>query len=72
MGMAVEHNNQMRQLIMRPSQKFWGMGTRAIFSGEHRQFWGIGNIKNQDFVFGNKAIFSRGTREQVPRLGGPL
>ena len=57
-------------------------GTRAIFSGEqgnkglkmrgtgkHRQFWGTGNIENQDFVLGeqgNKAIFSRGTREQVP------
>ena len=56
-------------------------GTRAIFSreqgnkglkirgtGEHRQFGGTGNIENQDFVLGEqgkKAIFSRGTREQV-------
>ena len=59
-------------------------GTRAIFPGEqrpknkgkgkHRQFWGTGNRENQDFVLGeqgNKAIFSSGTREQVPPLGGP-
>ena len=55
-------------------------GTRAIFSGEqgnkglkirgtgeHKQFWGTGNIESQDFVFGeqgNKAIFSRWTGPQ--------
>ena len=37
-------------------------------TGEHRQFWGTGNIKNQDFDFGKQGkmppIF-RGTREQV-------
>ena len=61
---------------MRPSQGFWG--TRAIFfwgTGEQRPK-NKGNrgtqailVENQDFVFGeqvNKAIFSRGTREQVP------
>ena len=55
---------------MRPSQGFWG--TRAFVSGEQenkglkirgigeqRQFWGTGNIENQDFVF-------EGIREQVP------
>ena len=54
-------------------------GTKAFFqgnkglkirgTGEHRQFWGTGNIENQAFVFGgqgNKAIFFEGTREQVP------
>ena len=61
-------------------------GTRAFFSkeqgnkglkirgsGEQRQFGGTGNIENQDFVLGkhrNKAIFSRGTREQVPPCEG--
>ena len=68
----------------------WNKGTRATFSGEqgnkchkirgtgeHKQFWGTGNIENQDFVFGEQghtAIFSRGTREQVPippPSGGP-
>ena len=38
-------------------------------TGEQRQFWGTGNIENQDFVFGEqgkKAIYFRGTRELVP------
>ena len=42
---------------------------------EHRQFSGTGNIENQDFFFGGgggtRPFFSRGTREQVPSLGGP-
>ena len=57
-------------------------GTRVYFSGEQgnkgpkmrgtgeqRQFWGTGNIENQDFVFfgtGEKAIYFRGTKELVP------
>ena len=58
-------------------------GARAIFSweqgnkglkirgtGEHRQFWGTGNIENQDFVFGEQGHFSRGTREHVPPWEG--
>ena len=51
-------------------------GTRAFFfqgnkclkirgTGEHRQFWGTGNIENQDFIFGEQGHFSRGTSEQV-------
>ena len=35
---------------------------------EQMQFWGIGNIENQDFDFGeqgNKAIYFRGAREQI-------
>ena len=65
---------------MRPSQWFCGTGEQGqIFqgntclkirgTGEHSQFWGTGNIENQDFVIGeqgNNAIFLRGTREQVP------
>ena len=38
-------------------------------TAEQRHFWGTGNIGNQDFDFGeqgNKAIYFRGTREQVP------
>ena len=38
-------------------------------TGEQRQFWGTGNIENQDFGFGEqgtKAIYFRGTRELVP------
>ena len=40
---------------------------------EHRQFWGTGNIGNEDFYFGEqekKTIYFRGTREQVAP-GGP-
>ena len=39
---------------------------------EQRQFWGTWNIGNEDFDFGkqkNKAIYFRGTREQVLREG---
>ena len=42
-------------------------------SWEQMQFGGKGNIGNTDFDFEeqkNKAIYFRGTREQVP-LGGP-
>ena len=39
-------------------------GLKIRGTGEHRQFWGTGNIENQDFVLGeqgNAAIFfSRG------------
>ena len=49
-------------------------GLKLKGTGEQRQFWGIGNIENQDFDFGEQGkmtIFFRGTREQVPSLGGP-
>ena len=39
-------------------------------TGEQRQFWGTGNIENQDFDFGEQGkmlIFFRGTREQVQK-----
>ena len=38
-------------------------------TGEQRQFWGLGNKENQDFIFGeqrSKAIYFRGTRELAP------
>ena len=38
-------------------------------TGEQRQYWGKGNIKNKFSIFGeqrNKPIYFRGTREQVP------
>ena len=51
--------------LRRPSQEFGGTGEQGHFfsgekgknlkirgTGEHMQFWGIGNIENQDFVFG--------------------
>ena len=31
-------------------------------TGEHRQFWGTGNIENQDFVFGEQGHFFEGNR----------
>ena len=37
--------------------------------GEQRQFWGTGKIGNHDFEFGeqgNKTIYFRWTREEVP------
>ena len=43
-------------------------------TGEHRQFWGIGNIENQDFVFGeqgNKVIFSREQGNTYPPTPAP-
>ena len=43
--------------------------------GTQTKFWGLRNIGNEDFDFGqqgNKAIYFRGTREQVAlSLGGP-
>ena len=44
--------------------------------GEQRQFWGTGNIENQDFDFGEQGkmpIFSRdkGNRYPRPTLRGP-
>ena len=56
-------------------------GNRALFQGNReqrpnfegnrgkRQYWGTGNIRKQIFDFGeqgNKPIYFRGTREQVP------
>ena len=38
-------------------------------TGEQRQYWGTENIKKQIFDFwgtGNKPIYFRGTREQIP------
>ena len=49
-----------------------GQNLRA--TGEQRQYWGTGNIENNFSIFGeqgNKPIYFRGTREQVPPLGGP-
>ena len=43
-------------------------GLKIKGTGEHSQFWGAGNMENQDFILGeqeNKAIFSRGPREPV-------
>ena len=72
---------------MRPYQGFWGTGEQGHFfreTGEQRpKIKGntdnlaiLGNIEKEDFVLGehgNKAIFSRGTKEQVPPPppGGP-
>ena len=84
---AILHSETKCEAALRSSKGFWGTGEQGLFfpkeqgnkglkirgSGEHRQFWGIGNIENQDFVLGkhrNKAIFSSGTREQVPPCEG--
>ena len=53
--------------VMRPSKGFWGTGTMTFISGEQgnkclkmkrtaeqKQFWGTGNIGNQDFDFGEQ------------------
>ena len=70
---------------LRPSQGFLGTGEQGQFfqgnkglkirgTGEHRQFLGTGNIKNQDFVFReqeNAIFFFEVTKKQVPRWGGP-
>ena len=48
----------------------WGRGNRGtnvFIPGENKQFWGTGNIGNEDFDFGeqgNKAIYFRGIRER--------
>ena len=58
---------------MRPSQGFWRTGEQGQFfqgnkglkirgTGEHRQFWGTGNIENQDFVFGEQSHFFEGNK----------
>ena len=60
---------------------FGNMGIRPFISGEQgnkslklkgtgggKQFWGTGNVENQDFDFGEQgkmSIYFRGTREQV-------
>ena len=68
---------------MRPSQEFGGTGEQGqLFqgnkglkirgTGEQRQFWRMGNIENQDFVFGEqgkRGSFSWGTGEQAPPPG---
>ena len=74
-------------LILRPSQGFWGTGEQGhLFSGEqgnkglkisgtgeHRQFWGTGNIENQDFVFwGTRKQGHFFSREQGNRYPPPL
>ena len=47
---------------------------RLKASGEQRQFWGTGNMENQDFDFGEQGkmpiFFLRWTREQVPPWEG--
>ena len=61
---------------------FWKRGKRVFISGEQgnkgqilrgtgeqRQYWGTGNIRNQIFDFvgtGEQAKLFQGTREQVP------
>ena len=43
-------------------------------TGEQRQYWGTGNIENQDFDFGERGkmpIFFRRTREQMRPLPPP-
>ena len=71
---------EQRTTKMRPSQGFWGtrpfisreQGNNGQFlrgTGEQRQYWGTGNIENKFSIFGeqgNKPIYFRGTREQVP------
>ena len=50
----------------------WEQGNKSLKlkgTGEQRQFWGTGNVENQDFDFGkqgNVDFFFRGTKEQVP------
>ena len=42
-------------------------------TGEQRQYWGKGNIRKQFFFGGeqgNKLLYFRGTREQVPHWEG--
>ena len=44
-------------------------GPKMRGTGEQSQFWGTGNIENQDFVLGEhgkKAICFRGPRERYP------
>ena len=72
---------------MRPSKGFWEQGNKGSFfsgeqgnkglkirgTGEHRQFWGTGNIENQDFVFGEQGHFFEGNKGTgtPPPHGGP-
>ena len=47
----------------------WNIGKILRGTGEQRQYWGTGNIRNKFSIFweqGNKPIYFRGTREQVP------
>ena len=44
-------------------------------TGEQSQFWGTGKIGNKYFDFGeqgNKSIYFRGTRQQVPPGRAPF
>ena len=53
--------NRGTKVFIPGEQSFTNEGT-----WEQRQFWGTGNIGNEDFDFGeqgNKAIYCRGTRE---------
>ena len=58
---------------MRPFQGFWGTGEQGQFfqgnrglkireTGEHRQFWGRGNIETEDFVFWEQGHFFEGNK----------
>ena len=65
---------------LRPSQGFWGTGQqRQFFQGNREKKPKnkvnrgtraiLGNTEIKILFLGNKDIFSRGTREQVPLLG---
>ena len=67
--------SEKRQVILSISEALPGVlgnrgaralsGNKGLKLGEQRQFWGTGNMGNQDFDFGeqgNKAIYFRGTR----------
>ena len=74
--------------LLRPSQGFWGTGeygnsfqgkkgTKSLKLKEtrkQRQFWGTGNIENEDFDFGEQGKMTIFSGEQGNRyhLGGPL
>ena len=70
------------QLLMRPSQGFWGTGEQGQFfqgnkglkirgTGEHRQFWGTGNIENQGFVLREQGHFFEENKGTDTPFGGP-
>ena len=41
-------------------------GTKPNFLGEQRQYWGTENIRTVFLFSGNKQIYFRGTKDQVP------
>ena len=73
---------------MRPYQGFWEEGKQAFISGEQgnksqilrgtgeqRQYWGTGNIRNQIFDFwgtGEQANLFQGNKGKGTPMGGPL